>query len=1532
MPYLLLIPLVTFAALVVLTRETHAHSTAGCLQALMLLGLAVATAGDLMLGSTPDPAIAAIGAAISLTGAAVASLLLPVVPIAFAYGRLTRSGANLLRGLAAIAILLLAAVPFLMARSTHPLLVPAASGGYQFTAPNAHPAVMVDHLIAIGSRLLTGGILLFLMLRNHIAGVKTTSVTVVTLWTLVVLGLLAPGLSRWVSAFLLAGMFTLILATFRHARPLRGTLSRLYASHAAGLVVLDDRGRVAWLNSTASQMLGVTADGPRPDPALLFADTPYASVWHWAKNLPAAQAIRRFQIEDTNSTQTLYAYVEPLPRQADLAGWRAIRLAKVIPPDLSATPILGDANVDPSGNVVETLSNGSDIQATLAQAIQTALEVTGLDTALVYLREPDDPDALRLASAHSVRNTALEAPEVIRSHEGFVGTAVVQGRPVLLDKSSRRPDATEATDVAGLSVGVATPLTARGQVLGALAFLGQAPHDITPSDVLLLESVGDQLGTAYDSAHLYAAEYRQRVQAEILNQIVSAIGKAASFDDTLEAVLEQLRRVVDYDSAGVALFSEEQSDVRIWWRLGHANKSTESIPLSEVPVFQHLCEHKQALRIADTHQHPLWRTDILAGPGPRSSINAPLLIRDECIGALSIDSNQVDYYSEEDEQVVQNLANHLAIAVENAHLLGEAQQRNEMLTALNRMAAATSASLQLDELLATALEMVGELTGMEMGGIHLISEDETSLQLQAKRNMPETVAERVRTIGYGEGFAGHVWQTGEPLVTDNYREDPRRLANGVEYRMFVCVPLVAKGKVIGVLAVGDRRQLSLSEKDLEFIVSMGRQLGVAIENARLYQTVLTRARTAAQLSFLGVRLTASLDMAETLELICQHALDIFETDGAYIWLKEGDKLVGAAALGRGREQFVGTRVDIDDPLAVGARVVRDKKPQVVSQAELAALNQDLVRQTACKSVMGFPLFQEEQAMGAMMLVSTDDPNHFSQSDFETANLLSTHAALAIDSARLFEKTSQQVRQLQLVQEVGRDVSSHLDLDLLLAAVARRLWSAFGYYAVIIVVRDGDKLTPRVLMRHGHSLKIGTDAPSLIEEHGLIGTAARQGRTLLTPDVSKEPLFVCTPVLPDTRAELTIPLMLAGEVLGVLDVQSDRPGSLTQADVELLQPLAAQIAISLSNAQLFQALRDYTAELETRVNERTQRIREQQERITAILRSVGDGVAVVNLAGQIILTNPQADALLRGQGRSPALGQRIREAIHDLAAQPESNAERQLDLAGLSIEAHATKLVEAGNVQGTVVVLHDITHLQEIDRLKSEFVTTVSHELRTPMANLKLYLKLLQEGKPEHQSRYVDTMQRETARLEHLIGNLLDLSRLDDPSIVDQPRKPVDLNELVRRVVTNHEPQAETEKISLQASLDETLPPVFGNRNQLIQVLTNLISNALAYTPEGGDVWIRSATQSALEESEVVITVEDSGVGISPDELELIFDRFYRGRNADILNVPGSGLGLAIVKDIVELHGGSIAVSSAVGVGSTFSLTFPVQAGVEDGPS
>jgi GAF domain-containing protein len=1528
MSYLLLIPLVIYVALGMLTHEHHARSDAGRLLSSFLACLAVATAGELVLGTTFDLTAATIGAGLRLIGNAAASLILPFIPLALAHGRLPRVKGYTFwqRAIVAGIVLLSIAILALMVLPTASALAPGEGGGFHLERPTAHPAVMTSHLITIIGPLLAGVLVLFSMRRGHIVRPIEGWSVLGGMLVLLAIPLLDYDLGRWLRFFLLSGIFASFLANYRRTRPLHETLDALYTGQVGSLVALDEQGHAVWLNKEASRSFGVVLNGPKLNPAVVFANEPYARVLRWIKSISSSQATREFDTTNGDVRYTITAHVEPLPSLADLKGGRAVKLVKTTTSSLTVSRVTDGTARDPLSLLAQTLDSGPDMQSILGDTLDTVLKVTGLDSVLVYLQQKDNADLLQIVGTYSVQDTHLDPPQVFSAPGSFADPAMLQGQPVVLDGLNNHQVQISGYNIlseSGMQAGMVAPLIARGHVLGVLIFLAEQPRTFPQNEILLLESVGRQLGAAYDSAYLHAAEYRHRVQTEVLNDIVIAMSRATSLDDALEAAIGQMRRIIDYDSTAIALFSDEHSTIRAWRGFPQPELVTQAMPLSEMPVYQNLREHKKLLRIDDTHQHPLWRTDILDELRIRSTINAPVLIRDECIGALSVDGEQVAQFNEEDAQVLQRLANHLAVALENVRLLDETRQHNKRLATLNKLSATISASLALDELLASALEVVVQLTGFESGDIYLHDEAGEQLLLSARHNLPDGVASLVETIDLGKELTSQVWQTGKPVVTYDYRSDPRRLSDDFDIQTFVCVPLVAKGEIIGALALMDRQQQSLGDEGLDLIVNIGQQLGVAIENTRLYEVALARARTAAQLSLLGILLTSSLNVAETLELICQHALDIFEVEGAYVWLVDGDHLVGAAATGQGREQFIARRLRLDDPTAFAARVVNEKQPLFVNDATQAEVHQELVKLTDCQALLGAPLFRDEEAIGSLMLVSTNNPNHFSEDDLGAVNLLSAHAALAIDNARLFEATSRQVRQLHLVQEVSRDVASYLDLDLLLMAVAERVWSAFRYYAVTIVVREGKELVPRALLRRGETLVGRSEAPQIIQTKGIIYSAANRGVPILVSDISQDSMHMPVDFLPETKAELAVPLVLAGEVLGVLDVQSDRVDGLTPADLDLLQPLAAQISISLSNAQLFLAVRDYTAALEMRVSERTQRIREQQERTDAILRSVGDGVAVVNLAGQIVLTNPVADALLSGQGRDAALGQRIRGFIHELVEQPESNHEQRLELDDIAIEAHTSKLVEDGRVQGTVIVLHDVTRLQEIDKLKSQFVSTVSHELRTPLANLKLYLQLLQSGKQEQHQQYIYTMEQETARLEHLIDNLLDLSRLDSPLASTTSRQPVDLNELVRLVIVNHEPQARAKHITLQANLDMTLPSVLGDRNQIIQVFTNLVGNALAYTPEGGNVWVRSGTQTTPQGDHAVIAVEDSGVGISPDEYNSIFDRFYRGKNANILGVSGSGLGLAIVKEIIEMHGGTISVSSAVGVGSTFTIQLPI---------
>jgi PAS domain S-box-containing protein len=227
-------------------------------------------------------------------------------------------------------------------------------------------------------------------------------------------------------------------------------------------------------------------------------------------------------------------------------------------------------------------------------------------------------------------------------------------------------------------------------------------------------------------------------------------------------------------------------------------------------------------------------------------------------------------------------------------------------------------------------------------------------------------------------------------------------------------------------------------------------------------------------------------------------------------------------------------------------------------------------------------------------------------------------------------------------------------------------------------------------------------------------------------------------------------------------------------------------------------------------------------------------------------------------------------------------------------------------------------LTELDRLKSKFVSDVSHELRTPIANLKLYIELLNRGRPEKQAQYVVVLQQQIRRVANLVDDILDLSRLESRKQQGITFGPVELNEVVAQVVMAHQPRAEAAALTLSFVPGSDLPAVRGDANQLAQVVTNLVANAMNYTPEG-----TVQVETVLRDNQVGLFVVDTGRGIAAEDLPHVFERFYRGRPTQQADVPGTGLGLAIVQEIVELHQGRIEVTSQADQGTTFRIWLPI---------
>ncbi|WP_420644810.1 GAF domain-containing protein [Candidatus Leptofilum sp.] len=228
-------------------------------------------------------------------------------------------------------------------------------------------------------------------------------------------------------------------------------------------------------------------------------------------------------------------------------------------------------------------------------------------------------------------------------------------------------------------------------------------------------------------------------------------------------------------------------------------------------------------------------------------------------------------------------------------------------------------------------------------------------------------------------------------------------------------------------------------------------------------------------------------------------------------------------------------------------------------------------------------------------------------------------------------------------------------------------------------------------------------------------------------------------------------------------------------------------------------------------------------------------------------------------------------------------------------------------------------LQELDKLKTKFIADVSHELRTPVANLSIYINLLENGNPEKKAQYIKILQQQAIRLTNLVEATLGLSKLE----IGQQQQvfgPIELNPIIREIVLGHQARADAYGVTLTCLLEPHLPPLWGNKTQLMQLITNLLTNGINYNEKQGEVVIETCV---ADDAFVRLSFSDDGVGIEEDELPHLFDRFYRGQRTGQSNIPGTGLGLAIVKEIVELHQGDISVRSKVNEGTTFTLRLPV---------
>lgn len=541
----------------------------------------------------------------------------------------------------------------------------------------------------------------------------------------------------------------------------------------------------------------------------------------------------------------------------------------------------------------------------------------------------------------------------------------------------------------------------------------------------------------------------------------------------------------------------------------------------------------------------------------------------------------------------------------------------------------------------------------------------------------------------------------------------------------------------------------------------------------------------------------------------------------------------------------------------------------------------------------------------------------------------------ITERREAEAIAEEQRRLaDALRETASVISNTLEQDEVLDRILEQVFRVIPSDSADIMLIEAGKA--RIVRARGYTEHIGGAALLALEininEVPNFRRMFMTGESILVTDVDTATDWRMREISAWIRSYVGTPIILDGITMGFINVTSDQPNTFTQTHAAHLRAFASQAAIAIRNALLFDEVRRYADALGMMVVERTNELSLERERLRAILEASGEGVVYWE-NGTIKYVNPafarmigytqqelinQPLIMLReprmSEARATALLNRVQRLVKHRIWRGEMPVRRKdgaIFVAGITLSL-VTGSEGSDPVVRVVTIVRDITREKALQQQQSQFVAHASHELRTPITNFKTRLHLLRRD-PANLEKHISIMEEVSERMRRLVNDLLDLSRFER-GLIPLHLNDVDLLQLVTRVFNAQQEEANRKQIMLTLSLAETPLQARVDEERMIQVVTNLVTNAIHYTPSGGVIVV--SVNAAADGQHAEIQVRDTGIGISVDHLPLIFQPFYRVSN----EVEGSGLGLSIAKQLVEQHGGTIFVESQLGVGTVFTIT------------
>ncbi len=1066
------------------------------------------------------------------------------------------------------------------------------------------------------------------------------------------------------------------------------------------------------------------------------------------------------------------------------------------------------------------------------------------------------------------------------------------------------------------------PLAVDERVIGVLVVA--TIHDrraFATDELRLMQTVAGEAAIALDrtrsAAALDEALKRERLVAAISRRVRSA----SDFDTVTRVAVTETGRALGASRCFIRLGEPDDAlPMRAeWWTEGLSpiGDLAERLPVSNLAVRERRTVSVSDVRTASELDDPsLGGRETLERLSTRAVLATPVLVFDRMIGVLGLHRTTPGPWSSGDVSLLEAVAHEIGLAVHAAQLLEENERRLGEQSALLKAAQVVTSELELDAVLQRLVDEVAELLRAEAVDCYLLDPERGVLRCSAVHGLPE------ETVGFEfpseKGLAGRAIARGRSALADDYSQVSEAVPHPAYrgFRSAIVAPMRWSGEVKGVLGVGTRdRERRLTRTEADLLEAFANLAALALRNAESFEEHTRQARVQRGFYRIASVLGEPISLEETLDAVAQAAAEALGGSSAAVLMPGTDdlRLAGLHGLPGPLVRFLEEGLsDSGDPLRTCARRRRVlAAPRLAEDDRFGDEWRQLVHECGYSSLLAAPVETPRSEEGALVLVFFAEEHRFADDDLELARNLTGAARGALERSSLFEAER---RSRALAQELARTSSllaPELDPAAVLEEIVERAPELLDADAAVLRLLEGDELVLSAASGGAAAEALDTRIPSTAR---LAGDAVQSRAPVAVPDARDDQrLLQADPVLAAGYAGyLGAPLVgPEGTVHGVLSVYTKEPRRWSAEETETLHAFGRNASAALSSAELYQS------------------VALDRERSAAILSNIADGIVAVDREGHVVLWNAAA-AEITGVPAEEALGRTPSDVLQrDLESTGDAPAGERLTSirrGGEEIWLSLTEAVmrdPAGAVAGRIYAFRDISSERVVEQMKSEFVSNVSRELRSPLTSIYGFAETLLRDdvlfEEQERSTFLGYIASEAERLTTIVDRLLSVARLDSGDLQVQ-LAPTDVGAVVKEVVSAAEHTLGGEGHRFVVDLPPEPLEAEADSDKLRQIVTDLVENAVKYSPDGGTVTISARR---LDDS-VEVSIEDEGIGVPESERLRIFVKFYRAESAGRdLESGGTGLGLFIAKELLAAMRGRIWVRAREGRGSSFVFTLPL---------